>query len=71
MFLIFIFILFLYLPLLDAIKMSPYPIVPFFTHVTLGKVIFLNPFTWNHEILVHEIAHAIRGDPGKNDHDRE
>lgn len=59
-----------YIFLFDAVKKSPYLIVPFFTNVTLGKVIFLNPFTWDDEILQHEIAHAIRGDPGENDHDK-
>lgn len=58
-----------YIPLADAVKKSPYPIVPFFTNVTLGNVIFLNPLTWDDEILIHEIAHVIRGDPGENDHD--
>lgn len=55
--------------MIDAVKKSPYPIVPFFTNLALGNVIFLNPFTWNDEILIHEMAHVIRGDPGENDHD--
>ena len=69
--LIFIFsVAISYIFLIDAIKQSPYFIIPFPIHTTLGQVIFLNPFTWNYEILQHEIAHAIRGDPGENDHDQ-
>lgn len=64
-----LFVILSYILLYDAVTTSPYPIIPFFEHATLGKVIFLNPFTWNNDVLTHEIAHAIRGDPGENDHD--
>lgn len=62
-----IFILLL-ISLKEAIKISPYPVVPFITNITWNKIIFLNPFTWNREILNHEISHVVRGH-SKNHHD--
>jgi len=45
----------------DAVEMSPYPILPSFHNMVLDGQIYLNPFTWDEEVLVHEIAHIIRG----------
>lgn len=50
----------------EATHMSPYPIYPSLHNMVLYGEIYLNPFTWDKEILVHEIAHVVRGKGSKD-----
>lgn len=59
----------------DAVKMSPYKVRPHVYNMVLDEQIYLNPFTWDEEVLVHEMAHKIRGkgprDQGYDDPDHD
>lgn len=42
-------------------SISPYPVLPHVKNMVLDGQIYLNPFWVDREILVHEMAHVIRG----------
>jgi len=59
----------------DFVNMSPYSIRPHVRNMVLDGQIYLNPFTATEEVLVHEIAHKVRGrgprDKGYDDPDHD
>lgn len=45
----------------SAVEMSPFPVQPHIRNMVLDGQIYLNPVTWDKEVLVHEMAHVVRG----------
>ena len=63
---ILIFSATIYIRWQEAAKMSPYPIYPSLHNMVLNGQIYLNLFTWDKEVLIHEMAHVIRGKGPEN-----
>lgn len=71
----FVIFLIVYARWQDAVNMSPYSVRPHLRNMVLDGQIYLNPFNWDREILIHEIAHKVRGkgprDKGYDDPDHD